>query len=276
MTHRLICLTTVCWLWAAGVFAATNIYVGDLDIGPEGVLIGDTNDLFRVGGSFNNRSTNTAYNILTATVEFTGTGAHNLEQASMDRGPCANAISNNWAFGTLVTAGSVTVVDNYANSAGDDAIYVQQILGSGTLNIGSGMKVYFGSTNGWTGTANVTGTGVFRPYLDPNLDTDGDGMLNWMECRCGTEPTNSASVLRITRIAREGNDIRVTWTTVGGHCYILQTNAPPANGSFTNNFADCSPPIIVTGTGESATNYLHIGGATAPKSLFYRVRLADP
>jgi hypothetical protein len=60
---------------------------------------------------------------------------------------------------------------------------------------------------------------------------------------------------------------------VGGKSYILQTNAPPTNGSFTNNFSDFVA-VTVPGTGEGTTNQVHGGGGTAPKSRFYRVRLA--
>lgn len=255
------------------VFGATNTWFGDLDLTPSGAIVGDGNDLFRVGGSYNNETTNTAYTILSSTFEFTGSGAHNLEQFSIDRGPCAGNISNNFAFGSLKTAGTVTVVDAFANSAGNDAVYAQVILGTGTLVVTNGMRVYFGSTNGWAGTASVTGTGVFRPYLPDNLDSDGDGMVNSNECASCTDPANSASVLRITALAREGINIRVTWTTAGTCNCVLQTNAPPANGSFTNNFSDFSPVIAGPGSGESTTNHLDTGGATNKPSRFYRVRL---
>ena len=248
--------------------AATNTWYGDLDLGPASALVGDSSTLFRVGGSFNNATTNTAYNILRTTFEFTGTGAHDLEQFSRDLGPCAGGTSNNWAFGTLRTAGTVTVVDHFPNAAGQDAVYVQAILGTGTLNVGSGMKVYFGVTNGWTGQVNVTGSGVFRPYLPDQEDTDGDGMVNWQECLCGTEPTNGASLLQLTKIECVGDDMWVTWTTVGGHSYVLQTNAVPNSSGF----SDYSPTITVPGTGESTTNWPHAGGAALPRR-FYRVRL---
>ena len=256
-------------------YAVTNTSAGDLNLGTDDVISGDANDLFRVGGSFNNATTNTAYDVLASTFEFTGSGAHNLEQASRDLGPCAGNISNNWAFGTLITAGTVTVVDSFPNSAGNDAVYVRAILGTGTLAIPSGMRVYFGSTNGWAGSANVTGSGVFRPYLPDSVDTDGDGQINANECACGTDPTNSASALRLTRIAGESNDVRVTWTTVGGRTYILQTNAPTASGGFTNNFADFTS-VSVFGSGEGTTNCLHTGSVTGGKSLFYRVRITAP
>ena len=262
------------YLLLATASATTNDWYGDCDLASDGALIGGSNVWYRVWGSFNNQTTNSAYNVFPSTFEFMGGGAHNVEQSSINRGPLFSAISNNWAFGTLrLNSGTLSVADSYLNSGGNDAIYVQNLTGSGVLNVGPGMVFYFASTNGWTGTVNITGNGIFRQLLADADDPDGDGKNNWQEVQCGTEPLNSVSVLRITRIAREGSDLRVIWTTVGAHGYILQTNAPPASGSYTNNFADFSSLISVPGSGESTTNYLHSGGATNRPSLFYRVRL---
>jgi hypothetical protein len=257
--------------------AATNIWTGDLNLGTSGVLEGGPGDLFQVGGSFNNASSNNlAYNLLGTVFEFTGTGAHNLEQAGRDYSICASSISNNFAFGTLqIDGGTVTVVDNFPNLGGQNAVYVQALTGSGTLNIGAGMRFYYNTTNGWSGTVNVTSNGLFRlnANLPGNIDSDGDGVLNWQECLCGTDPLNSSSYLHIVSIQKQTNNVLVTWTTVGGHSYVLQTNAPALNGSYTNNFTDFSPLITVPGNGESTTNYLDIGGGTNKPTHFYRVRL---
>ncbi len=257
--------------------AGTNTFTGDLDLGLSGVLVGGSNDLFQVGGSFNNASTNNfGYNILGSVFEFTGTGAHNLEQAGRDFSICASSISNNFAFGTLqIDGGTVTVVDNFTNLGGQNAIYVQALTGSGTLNIDAGMHFYYNSTNGWSGAVNVTGNGLFRQdvNLPGNVDSDGDGVVNSNECACGTDPLKSASYMHIVSIVHQTNNVLITWTTVGGHSYMLQTNAPPLNGSYTNDFSDFSPLVTVPGSGESTTNYLDIGGATNIPSRFYRVRL---
>src|SRR5207249_9942583 len=100
-----------------------------------------------------------------------------------------------------------------------------------------------------------------------------DGASNLAEFRAGTNPTNAASVFRIVSLQRQTNDVRVTWNTVGGKSYRLQTNAPLANGSLTTNFADLSPLIAVPGSGESTTNYLHVGGASNAPARYYRIRL---
>jgi len=104
--------------------------------------------------------------------------------------------------------------------------------------------------------------------LTADGDPDGDGMSNLHESLAGTSPTNSASCLRITNIAREGDDVRITWTAVGGKSYVVQTNSLLGGG-----YGDFSGVIYVPGTGESLTNYVHFGGATNNPALFYRIRL---
>jgi hypothetical protein len=58
--------------------------------------------------------------------------------------------------------------------------------------------------------------------------------------------------------------------TVGGKTNVVQAG----NASYTNNFMDIpGSQIIVTGAGETATNYTDVGGATNSPSRFYRIRL---
>jgi hypothetical protein len=269
MKRNIVILSSGFCLLSSVCFAATNDFYGNCDVGPDAVLTGNTSTWYRVWGDFNNQTTNTGYDVFTSTFEFMGGGAHNVEQASINRGPLFSAISNNWAFGILrINGGTFTVVDSFLNSGGNDAVYVQNLTGSGVLNVGPGMVFYFASTNGWTGTVNITGNGIFRQLLPDNEDPDGDGKINWHEWLCGTEMLSSPSVLRITRIAKEGVDLRVTWTTVGSHSYILQTNSVPGTG-----YGDFSPTITIPAGGESTTNYVHTGAVTNSIKFFYRVRL---
>jgi len=109
--------------------------------------------------------------------------------------------------------------------------------------------------------------------FDPNLaneDPDGDGMSNLQEFQAGTDPTNSASAFRITDIAQEGDDIRVTWTMGSGKTNALQGTAGDVDGGYTNTFTDL---FIVTNTVGNVTNYLDVGAATNLPSRYYRVRL---
>ena len=53
-------------------------------------------------------------------------------------------------------------------------------------------------------------------------DPDGDGLNNWQEWRCGTEPTNRLSVLQLLPPRRVGSDVVVTWESVPGQSYFLE------------------------------------------------------
>ena len=112
--------------------------------------------------------------------------------------------------------------------------------------------LYFGSTT--------------NAAASPDADPDNDGLSNWAEFLAGTNPTNSASALRITTVAQEGNDLRVTWTMGGGKTNVLQR--ADAVG-VTNRFAD----VFTILTAGSVTNYLDVGAATNAPGRYYRVRL---
>jgi hypothetical protein len=78
-------------------------------------------------------------------------------------------------------------------------------------------------------------------------------------------------VFEITGVVQtNGNDIRVDWTTVGGHSYVVQTNSNLGSGTF----QDLSLPMVVPGTAAGTTNYVNTNGAT-DGTKFYRVRLGQ-
>ncbi|NOS68605.1 MAG: hypothetical protein HOP33_01565 [Verrucomicrobia bacterium] len=105
--------------------------------------------------------------------------------------------------------------------------------------------------------------------LRPDFDADGDGRSNAAEALAGTDPLNPLSTFQTKGVVKtNGNSIRVEWTTVGGHSYVVQTNGNFGSGTF----HDLSLPIVVPGSAEGTTNYVHINGATN-SATFYRVRL---
>jgi hypothetical protein len=53
-------------------------------------------------------------------------------------------------------------------------------------------------------------------------DPDGDGLNNWQEWRCGTDPTNALSALRLLSPVAEGTTVTVTWQSVAGVTYFLE------------------------------------------------------
>ena len=82
---------------------------------------------------------------------------------------------------------------------------------------------------------------------------------------------NNDSTFRILGIAREGVDIRVTWSAVGGERYHVEVGSR-VDGTMPVYFRDLSPMIVMSGTAASTTNYLDVGGATKSTARFYRVR----
>ena len=174
-----------------------------------------------------------------------------------------------WDFGDSGTTNLTTnsVVHTYAAGTYNVTLIVTGPGGASTNSKASYITVltafqawqiqYFGSTT--------------NPAAAATADPDGDGCNNLCEFLSGTDPTNPASSFRITAVATEGNNARVTWMTGVGRTNALQETAGTGDGSYqTNNFADI---FTVTNTVGSVTNYLDVGAATNIPSRYYRVRL---
>jgi hypothetical protein len=101
---------------------------------------------------------------------------------------------------------------------------------------------------------------------DAYQDADGDGRTNLEEYLAGTDPRDPASVLRITSIAREGNNTLLSWPGAAGRNYLLEAAPNLLPGSFST-----VSPLISMPTG-MITSFVHTNGATSPERL-YRVRL---
>jgi hypothetical protein len=160
----------------------------------------------------------------------------------------------------------------------------------GTLSVGSLVLASNldadgdGLPNGWEqahGLDPLDSTGLNGANGDP----DGDGFVNLEEYQAGTDPNdpNSKPTLppppnlgfQVFAIAREGNNIRITWVGSGGTTNVVQATNGTATGGYTNSFADISQSMILSGSGPTTASYLDIGGATNKPSRFYRVRLVQ-
>ncbi|BCU79546.1 LamG-like jellyroll fold domain-containing protein [Luteolibacter sp. LG18] len=104
----------------------------------------------------------------------------------------------------------------------------------------------------------ITGTGNAADGADP----DGDGWTNAQEFASGTNPNDRASLLKLTQVQANGNDMRLRFPTVNGKTYRVERSDSLLQGSWTivkNN---------ITGTGEEL-EVTDNGGATHLRR-FYR------
>jgi hypothetical protein len=115
-------------------------------------------------------------------------------------------------------------------------------------------------------------TGWLQQYRLPTdgsadySDSDGDGMNNWNEWRCGTDPTNPLSNLRLLAVEGLSSGVRLTWSRVANRSYLVQrasgVGQPTAFTTVATNFGSQTDMASFTDTNVSG-----------PGPFFYRVGL---
>jgi uncharacterized repeat protein (TIGR01451 family) len=101
--------------------------------------------------------------------------------------------------------------------------------------------------------------------LDGDTDADGDGFSNRREYEFGTDPRDPLSMVRFTQIQVLGGDVHLSFPTVNGRRYELQTVTDPT-----------AQPVIWEPLGNSLEGdggmktFTHVGGAHLPQ-CFYRI-----
>jgi hypothetical protein len=85
----------------------------------------------------------------------------------------------------------------------------------------------------------------------------------------------STTVLQITSIVRQGNDINLTWMTgtAGGQTNAVQVTSGDLNGNYATNGFQSIATFVIPNSGVVITNYVDVGGATNKPNRYYRIRL---
>ncbi len=93
-------------------------------------------------------------------------------------------------------------------------------------------------------------------------DPDRDGMNNWQEWICGTDPTNSMSVLTMLAPSNSPSGITVPWQSVSGKTYFLERST-----NLDSPFAS----LVTNITGQADTTSYTDTNALGADPFFYRV-----
>ena len=99
-------------------------------------------------------------------------------------------------------------------------------------------------------------------YADP----DGDGMNNWAEWVCGTNPTNALSCLRLISAVPTSTNVTVTWQSVAGINYFLM------------RATDLVTPFTIVASnivGQAGTTSSSDTNTSGARSFFYRVGVSQ-
>jgi hypothetical protein len=99
-------------------------------------------------------------------------------------------------------------------------------------------------------------------------DPDGDGMNNWQEWRCGTDPTNALSALRVLAPSQTGTNLTLTWQSDYGINYFLERS--------TNLSALPAFVLLATNVfGQAGTTSFTDTNAIGSGPFFYRVGVGN-
>ena len=126
-----------------------------------------------------------------------------------------------------------------------------------TGNFGDVVSIVVKATNQDSSAQSGTGSSATVTLLDPNGDSDGDGMTNSAEDIAGTNPLSANSVFRITNV----NSANVTWSSVVGKTYQLKSATSSPGGTY----SAFNPPVTATGTTTDIQTVLPL--------RFYRVEI---
>jgi T5SS/PEP-CTERM-associated repeat protein len=230
------------------------LYVGDTGFG-NSLVISNSGQVFDASGAIGSQPGSSSNS-----VRVVGDGVwENGALTVGDQGSSNSLVID----GGTVSATSLTVglesptCDNLVE-LDSGSLTVTNVTGNATLEVRNGLLILGGGVLQADVLILTNGCGRF-------IRTGGTLIVN--------NVIFDTNAFNITSIARQGNDLLITWMMGPGQTNALQATAGAANGSYaTNGFTDI---FVVTNNfiPGAVTNYLDVGGATNKPARYYRVRL---
>ena len=180
--------------------------------------------------------------------------------------------------GTLASGGDISWIEFFNNNAGEgeaNNFYFGEMshtrVTSETVTVNESITITRdaveestdGIPNSWWIEHFGTTTGASAA-----ADPDADGFTNAQEYALGTDPADAGSAFRIMSLSRNANSVTITWASVNGKSYKIQSSETLSEGSW-QDVADSQ----ITADSASSTQTVTNNSSTTRK--FYRVALVE-
>ncbi len=180
-----------------------------------------------------------------------------------------HSVTFNWSAVTDPDGGVSSYVLRIGTTPGASDVFgptdVGNVLTYTRTNVPYGVTLY--ATIAAVSNAAIVGpqsaTSAAVAVLDPAADDDGDGVNNANEIISGTNPLDRNSVLKVTSTGKNAGTVTVTWSSVAGVKYVIDSTPDLSAG-----FSPLSGTITASGV---STSYDDVGATGVQQ--FYRVRV---